>query len=375
MKHREKQLTFLKKAQAELYNAGQYRQSASAAHEIAKLAAAFNNQREIVYALYWEGESLERAGDPESALTPLLRAANMRLPDVDPADNVGAMLVAIDVAQQRKPLEYVLRLLRETGHFLEGLGKDQWGDSIMYREARIALARGQFATALAKHVEAWTRRTGAYPSYTVGSHLRGLCEASFFLHDLPALSRWATTFWEQRTLDVEEAGFTNSRPRFLLFGQGIDAGSGLALSRSLLDRALGMDLRPAGGARSGLRMLLLCGAFEEGEHWWGWYRERKTSLDYFDQLLACDWQLALARARLGLPAQDDEWDTQFSVPHGPIFNRDQALVDLGRAECYLRDLHRYAASEDERLETGYYTQTVEGRLKRVEVLRAALGKQ
>jgi len=55
-------------------------------------------------------------------------------------------------------------------------------------------------------------------------------------------------------------------------------------------------------------MPLLSGAFEEAERWWSRFRERKKILDYRDRLLLGDWQLALARAELKLPSQDDEWE-------------------------------------------------------------------
>ena len=119
-------------------------------------------------------------------------------------------------------------------------------------------------------------------------------------------------------------------------------------------------------------MLLLCGAFEEADRWWGRYRERTKTLDYDDRLLVGDWQLALARTALQLPAQDDEWDTEFATPQPPFPNREQALTHLTQAKQNSTELYRLASSEDERLETSYYTQTLNERLQRAHALRAPL---
>jgi len=63
---------------------------------------------------------------------------------------------------------------------------------------------------------------------------------------------------------------------------------------------------------------------------------------------------------------------EFTVPQPPFANREKAIVFLAQAQHDYHELSTLAASEDGRLETDYYSQTLNGRIERVRALRAPL---
>lgn len=75
---------------------------------------------------------------------------------------------------------------------------------------------------------------------------------------------------------------------------------------------------------------------------------------------------------MGLEPRDDEWDQEFPPPRPPFPDREAGLRALGDAEGHFRDATALATSEDERLETTYYTRTLEGRLERVRAYHEAV---
>ena len=83
-----------------------------------------------------------------------------------------------------------------------------------------------------------------------------------------------------------------------------------------------------------------------------------------------DLALGRARAALGLPAVDDDYGKPFAdiAPVAP--DAERVAAAFGEAEQGYREAGRFAEEQDQRLETGWYGDTVRQRQARLNRLRS-----
>ncbi len=93
---------------------------------------------------------------------------------------------------------------------------------------------------------------------------------------------------------------------------------------------------------------------------------------YALHLLRGDLHLCAARSAMGMDPVDDEWFDSPPLPTPPFLARAAATAALAAAVAAYREADPIAESEDERLETTWYRQTITDRQERTETLRSLL---
>jgi tetratricopeptide (TPR) repeat protein len=359
---------------SEAFSSGQKRRSAEAARAAAKIAEAMGDHQRRVNALAWEGECLAHVGDKEAALVVLLEAANVTHHLVDPADTFRARTQLIEIAADIKPRADVVSLIDSCRGFLEQVGKESWDPILDSLQGDLEFSRGDYSLALDYALRAWRRYSESDPCFTKASHLCNLCRTAFRLRNTNGLRQYLRE-WGQFDSETEIAEIWKIRAETLL-GRAertwqSDPERALGSSRTLLRRASAVDVQME-ACLDAMRLLALCGAFEEVDLHWKRYSSKLKRANFWDRLCEADLDLMYARWLAGMPPIDDEWDTEFPMPQPPFARRSECLTKLDRGEELYRNLSDLAATEDTRLETGHYSRTLRERVERLRMIRVAL---
>lgn len=371
-KARKETISKLQEAGWEAYGAGLCLKAAGFFREARRLAAERGEEGARVTCLFWEAESLRSAGDEDAALPLLLEAAAARRPEVDPVDVFHATTAVIDISVSRKSAAFVRRLLADAWRELERLGKESWGHKLGLLEGSLELWRGEFQLGVVAAEKAWAAYKDAPPSYPRAAHLRLRCYLAFRLRDGESLLTAAEEMETNQTKgEMERIDTLQGRALLLRSGERHEEhlASLAELARSGLRRLESMERAELRHKDVFLRSLALAGHASEAE---AHLTQAPVNERFSVRLLRGDLCLSRARQRLGLRPRDDEWDQEYPPPHPPFPDREAGLRALEEAEELFRGATALAASEDERLETTYYTRTLEGRLARVRAYREAV---
>ena len=362
------------KLQWEAFCAGQYRRTAETAQAAVKIAEALGDHGRRVHALFWVGVSLHEIGEIEAALSVLLEAANTNYPQVDPADTFSAQTRLILIAGQIKPRAYSASLIESSRRFLEQIGKESWDHKLDLLHGSLEFSRGEYILARDYQIRSWHRHATGYPTFTQATHLSDLCRTAFELRDSDDLKQYLDELGRCPAIgepdEIEKVRSASLVVRADRTWQS-DSEHALGLSRTLLRRAAALDSKE-NSCLAALRLLALCGAFEEVAVHWKRYAEKNKRPDFADRLCEADLALMETRSLARMPPIDDEWDTEFPPPQPPAPNGSECLTKLDRCETLYRNLFDLAAREDIRLETEHYSRTLQGRLDRVRTIRMAI---
>lgn len=362
--------------QWEAYRAGLYRRAAEIAHRGAEQARAAGNSYWRVRFIFWEGDSRQHAGDLEAARISLLEAARPT-PESDPADSYSALVALISVAVKNDEAGYCRRLITQGRDYLVAMAKEEWRHHLDFQEGYLEYYRGEFERAdhCLRKAHDVRRKHDDYPGYSRAAHLFHLVNAAFSRHDPAAVTRRQNELEEckkQSEYDklVEQVGH-------LLLLRARRGNDSLAFDETappaaleLLRRRQAVDDPDNSENRVALRALALALHWPALDDWLERLRWNET--DFHDQLFLGDERLCRARHALGLPARDDEWDEEFETPPPGALNQEEARDFLTQARARYDGIHPKAEAEDRRLETAWYTDTLDQRLARVAALEQAL---
>ncbi len=360
------------KAGCDAYRAGQHRQmerlfraAIDRAQMLGPVAA-----RQRVEAQFWLGVALNDLGKPEAALVELLTAARCPDPAADPADQYNALTKAIDISNNREPVIRIRALLNDCRHRLIQWRREEWDHRLDYLESELAIARGDFSSADRLARRAWSRWRVTYPSFTAGTHLRTLCAIAFSQRDNASLAEWVRVR-EGHRYEHEGDRIYHDLSRTLLCraeGKGGDA-SAVDTARQGLTRCDSTDENDDIERATLCYPLALAGLWTELDRQ---FDRHPLTTELEGLIFRGDERLCRARAVLGLPVRDDEWDTEFPLPATLAGDHAAAGHWLEEAARFFTAAHTKAAEKDTRLDTCYWTTLVEGRQARLADLQAKL---
>ncbi|MDS4042991.1 MAG: hypothetical protein RKP20_17685 [Candidatus Competibacter sp.] len=345
---------------------GDYSQAARLERQAVDRAEFLGLAGERTRALLWEGYSLRQAGEDDLALAALLQAANERSGAADPADVFGALTTIVHISLDRKPLRFCRALLDQARDYLADIRRP-WAAPLDFLEGELAYRRGEFAAAWDWHSRAWVGWRDEHPRLTPATHLWALCRAAFRRRDPVDLTRLVERLAALHPSPVLERQMAQ-RAGLLLWrarrdSDRPDADSTIESALTLL-AATASGRRDAFGARhEALRVLALAGRWEEVDE--ALARHPLESVGSFENtLLLGDLALNRARAALGLPAADDDYDEPMTDTANPgIASRSSpaAIDELREAGRRYRAARQSADARDDQLETGWHASTVERR--------------
>ena len=393
----DRELSQIRELLREAYAAGLYQKAARIARHCAELATERGEHFWRVQFRFWQGASLQSAGENEAATTALMEAAQPE-PQADPADTYNAITTLIHIAIATKPAAFTRDLIRQGRAFLERSGKGAWRHKLDLLEGHLAEQRGDWDAALAHQRRGYEaeRQHPGYPGYTTATHLRHLVDSSFAGRDAEALARWRRALddcdkeTEGDHLYAERARLRCHRAGLPDLGDPVTAASGLLRQ---LDGYEGGDVVEF--AIDALRVLLPRAAAPAAEPQPAAVQhprpdpsrppatgpdpgptagEHPLIADWLprpgigdDWLFGGDVHLARARVALGLPPRDEDWCTRFERPDPTRLTdpqRRRAQAHLAAARAHYEAQLDWAAAEDRRLETSYRTDTLQARLQR-----------
>ncbi len=367
----------LKDLGIEARKAGLYAKAARFYQQAGKLAEESRNEKERVECLFWEGYCLYLAGETDAAMPLLMEAANCRSPEADPADVFNASTMLIEISLDQKSASFCRKLITQTRNWLAGINKTNWQHNLDWLEGKLEFARGNFATAYPMFVQAreGERQNPYYPAYTQATYLRYLCITAFYLHDTDSLKQW-TEIIEVCEKNHEYDKVYAKHARLCLFRTERSVKGNFShaseLAISLLDMLKLFEAKDTEFYESVyecLRILMLARRWQDFDH----QLERfslKEDFAYF--LFRGDEHLCRARESLGMAVKDDQWDMDFPLPEPDMPDAESGLNYLKEAAAFYEKAREEAQAKDERLETEYYTATLNGRLERVRAMENAV---
>jgi len=365
-------LARLREQAGQARQAGHYAQAAHLERQAVELAETLGLAGERVRALLWQGYSLRQAGEDDLALAALLQAINEPTLTVDPADRFGALIAILHISLERKPVRFC-RALLEQGRRELAEARQPWSAPLDFLEGELAYRQGEFAAAWHWHERAWAGRRDAHPRLTPATHLWALCRTAFRRREPAEVELLAHHLQELRPNAALERPLV-LRARWLAWrAQGVAADpTPVEQARTLLTRAAAeREPRDFGARLEALRVLALAGDWDPIT---ADLRQKPLHPDAFETALGLgDLALGRARAALGLPAVDDDYGEPAAdiAPMAPA--SDRVAAALGEAEQGYREAARFAEEQDQRLETGWYGDTVRERQARLNRLRSLCG--
>lgn len=344
---------------------GHFAQAARLERQVAERAGVLGLAGERTRALLWEGYSLRQAGEDDLALATLLQAANERAATADPADVFSALIAIVHISLERKTASFCRALLEQGRRFLADI-QQPWTAPLDFLEGQLAYRRGDFAAARDWHSHAWAGWRDEHPHLTAATHLWALCRVAFRRHDPVELERLVEQLNHLHPTQALERQLTQ-RARLLLWrarrtvdlshpaSEPAPVETALALLTASADGAS----RDTGARQEALRVLALAGRWEEVD---AALSRQPLQPDTFETaLLLGDLALNRARMALGLPVMDDEYGAagdseplSASVP-GALYGVERHYQVAGR----------WAETEDERLETNWYNNSLQIFLKNI----------
>lgn len=376
----------IRELQWEAYRAGLIRKTAEVAHRGVEQARAVGSDYWRVKFLFGEGMALSELGDSDAAQIALLEATRPT-PEADPADQYNALCGLIAIALNERDATYCRRLIVQGYAYLEGVGKGGWRHKLDLLEGQLEFQRGRFEEADRCYRRGWEYQPKGndYPSYTTAAYLYALIETAFARRSSEAMAHWQAELEGcNKSGEADRDDEQSGRLLLLRALRAPAAGDVGGLDPAALPQALGLlrsqqayDATSKSNLRIALRVLALAGHWTALDDWIG----RLTwSVDGFkDPIFLGDERLCRSRYALGLPLRDDEWDRFLEEEQPPDaatlcsvtpVARDQALAFLAQARARYEGGGAEAQREDERLDTHWYTETLNQRLARVAALEA-----
>ncbi len=349
---------------------GHYAQAAHWERQAVELAGTLGLARERTRALLWEGYSLRQAGQDDLALAALLQAIHE--PAADPADRFSALTTILHISLERKSARFCRGLLEQGRRDLVE-ARQPWSTLLDFLEGELAFRRGDFTAAWNWHERAWAGRRDTHPRLTPATHLWALCRTAFRRCDRAELERLIHQLSELRpksTLEqqlVMRARWLGWRAQRAATASNVNVNPApVEPARVFLAAAGENDVRDGGARLEALRVLALAGAWDlidaHGRH-------KHLPPDTFENALGLgDLALNRVRAALGQPAVDDDYGamTVACVARAAL-DSGQASALVNEAQCRYQEAGRFAEEQDQRLETGWYGDTVHQRLALLEL--------
>jgi hypothetical protein len=360
---------------------GDYPQAARLERQAAELAGALGLPGQQARALLWEGYSLRHAGQDDLALAVLLQAIHESAPTVDPADRFSALTTLLHISLERKSARFC-RALLEQGRRDLAESRQLWSTLLDFLEGELAFRQGDFAAAWDWHERAWAKRRDTHPRLTPATHLWALCRTAFRRRepaDLEQLTHQLVQLRPNSALEqqlVLRAQWLHWRAQYVSTSTSPANATLVEPARAFLTTiAEEREPRDFAARLEALRVLALAGDWEfidaHGRH-------NPLPPDTFETALGLgDLALNRARVALKLPTIDDDYGAIAieiaAAPAAP--DPDRAVAMLNEAEHYYQEAGRFAAEQDQRLQTGEYGDTIQKRqtrLHRLHALKAGL---
>jgi hypothetical protein len=370
-------LARLRKQAAQARKAGRYARSAQLERQAVDLAGTLGLAGERTRALLWEGYSLRQAGEDDLALAVLLQAINESVPTADPADRFSALTTILHLSLERKPARFC-RALLEQGRRDLAESRQPWSTLLDFLEGELAFRRGDFAAAWDWHERAWAGRRETHPRLTPTTHRWALCRTAFRRHDPAELAR-LTHQWRALRPDSTLERQLVMRARWLGWrAQRAAAASEVTADSTPVEEARAFltsvaearEPREFGVRLEALRVLALAGDWDRID---AHLRHKLLPPDTFETALGLgDLALGRARAALDLPAVDDDYGEPATGAALAAPDSARAAAALSEAENRYRDALGLAEEQDQRLETGWYGDTVRQRLALLGLLRPSV---
>lgn len=349
---------------------GHYAAAARLERQAVELAGALHLTGERTQALLWEGYSLRQAGEDDLALAALLQTASERGATADPADVFAALIAIVHISLERKPIRFCRALLDQGRHYLADLRRP-WTTPLDFLEGDLAYRRGAFSAAGDWHCRAWAGWRDEHPRLTAATHLWALCRVAFRRRDPAELAQLTEALADLRPIPalerqlIQRAQLLSWRARRATDASGAASEPApVATALALLAETTEGANRDVGARQEALRVLALAGDWAKVD---AALSQHPLDSERFEtRLLLGDLALIRARAALGLPTVDDDyglWPTALSAALSA-----SATLILGESERYYQAALSLAASEDERLETGWHGDAIQERKDRLSCL-------
>lgn len=360
----QEKLKKVKELAEESLRGGLYLKAAKLYHQAGEIAKELRNEGELIECLFWEGNCFQVANQKDDALPLFLQVSACQNPEVDPADIYGATTNAINLSLETKSLSFCRGLIRQSRAWLKIHQKEDWRHILDKLEGDLEYYRGEFVAAYQCHINAYHCWKGIYPYYTELTHLYSLCETTFNLRDISSLQKWVNTI-ESCSMEYEGEKVFAKKARLLLFRaqRSYTSSAAVDLAISTLDHMEMIDGVDGYSCITALRVLMLAKRWSEVDR----IKEKYGMEEYdrfFGGLFLGDDQLCRARAALGMETRDDVYDLEFPDPAPPFPDLKAGFEYINKAIPFFELVKDDAGFEDERLETGYYTRTIEERLSR-----------
>ncbi|MFO7639836.1 MAG: hypothetical protein R6X17_00760 [Candidatus Competibacteraceae bacterium] len=370
-------LARLRKQAAQARKAGHYARAAQWEHQAVELAGTLGLAGERTRALLWEGYSLRLAGEDDLALAVLLQAINEPAPTTDPADRFSALIAILHLSLERKSTRFCRALLEQGRRDLME-SRQPWSALLDFLEGELAFRRGDFAAAWDWHGRAWAERRETYPRLTPATHLWALCRTAFRRREPAELERFTHQLRElcpNSTLErqlVTRARWLGWRARRAAAASEVTADSvPVEEARAFLTGvAETRTPRELGARLEALRVLALAGDWDRID---AVLCHEPLPSNNFDAILGLgDLALDRARAALGLPAVDTDYGEPVAGASFATLDSARSAAASSEAEKCYRDALGLAEDQDQRLETGWYGDTVRQRLTLLGLLRPSV---
>jgi hypothetical protein len=375
-------LAQLRTQAAQARKVGCYAQAAHWERQAVELAGTLGLTGERTRALLWEGYSLRHAGQDDLALAVLLQAIHESAPTVDPADRFSALTTLLHISLERKSARFC-RALLEQGRRDLAESRQPWSTLLDFLEGELAFRQGDFAAAWDWHERAWARRRDTHPRLTPATHLWALCRTAFRRRepvDLERLTHQLVQLRPNSALEqplVLRAQWLHWRAQYVSTPTSPANAALVEPARAFLTTiAEEREPRDFAARLEALRVLALAGDWEFIDA-----HERHNPLppDTFETALGLgDLALNRARVALKLPTIDDDYGaiaTEIAAAPAAAADPDRAVALLNEAEHDYQEAGRFAAEQDQRLQTGEYGDTIQERqtrLHRLHALKAGL---
>ena len=347
--------------------AGHYAQAAHLERQAVELAGTLGLTGERTRALLWEGYSLRQAGQDDLALAVLLQVIHE--PATDPADRFSALIALLHLSLERKPARFCRALLEQGRRDVLDF-RQPWSALLDFLDGELAFRRGDFDAAREWHERAWAGRREAHPQLTPATHLWARCRVAFRRHDLLELEQLTHQLAELRPnstverLLVQRAQWLRWRAQRAATASPVNADvAPVEQARAFLTRVENQSESHDFGARlEALRVVALVG---DGDWIDTHLRQKPLFPDTFETALGLgDLALNRAQAEQGLPVVDADYSEMagegtVAVFPAPDSHSMTALPDEAR-RCY-QAAAQWAEEQDQRLETGWYGETVRQR--------------
>lgn len=381
----EREFKKIQELMEEAYISGLHRKAADIAHRGAEQARAAGQHLWRIRFLFWEGENLQCNGERSAAQIPLLEAARPEA-EADPADQYNALTTLIEIGLADKDATWCRRLLAQGHAYLESIHKTPWRHKLDFLEGALEARRGEWPQAQGCYRRAWEFKPQhrAYPGFTTATHLLQLVYTAFQQQQLAELGHWqgelegCDKVLETDRLKEQYGHLLHWRAQRASGEAGLETNSTVTTAAlQLLRHKQGLELQDNGFSRNPLRVLLLTGHWAALDDWLARLHWQSDSFE--DALFRGDERLARARHALQLPPRDEEWlptVIEHTKPTLPTASQnEQARALLHQAREHYQANADTARKEDQRLETQYYTNTLNQRLERVAELEGLLPSQ